>query len=606
MCGIVRRYTIVVTGAESSTGRRWIGGKSLTQRNGIAVWTLLSSTPFSQQATMNFRDYAAKETSASVGRAVTRSAEASRRQFDAVRAALDAAAKALASAPAVEDDKDVADLVTRLTKAAATAAEQAAKQVADEAQKAAKQAADEAQKAAKQAADEAQKAGDALRAELQAAVKQKMAAAASFKEAQAQIDSLRGELKTATDRGEGVSRQLGEARKANEKLEAARAELAASRDQLARAKTTADGELLATRATLDGVRAELAAATKDLAKVVAANSALEESNSAAHSHSQAAEAKLAAVTDLFKQSAARVKALQRAEQEHERAIADLESRLRDAPGAVVTGSAPLPLLDELLAAFEALGAATSINDVLRTLVEQLAAQYPRVALFRVKKSHLQGEHQIGFDLKTDIAKVVMPLGMDSLLARAASSRQIERLSGAELKDSGRTPFTGTPGSALAMPIVVNGEPLAIVYADDAGRGPGNAGTAAYDVNARFAQAMQQHAAALLARLTNELRTLAELQAYAGSLLREIEQMHAADLQAGLTGEELPVRVKANLEFARSIYGSRTALEGADAATLLDDQVAELLEAQRDTPFGRDLAEAAGRPHVATPNAAEAS
>ena len=544
---------------------------------------------------MNFRDYAAKEASASVKRTVTRSAEASRHQLDAVRAALDAAAKALASPPAAEDDKDVADLVTRLTKAAAADAEQAAKQVADE-----------AQKAAKQVADEAQKAGDALRAELQAAVKQKMATAASLKEAQALAESLRGELKTATDRGEGVSRQLGEARKANEKLEAARAELTASRDELARAKTAADGELRTTRATLDGLRTELGVATKGLAKALADNAALEESISAAHSHSQASEAKLVAVTDLFKQSSARVKTLQRAEQEHERAIADLESRVRAVPAAAATAAAPLSLLDELLDAFAALGGATTISDVLKTLVEQLAAQYPRVALFRVKKSHLQGAHQIGFDLKTDIAKVVMPLSMDSLLARAASSRQIERLSGAELKDSGRTPFTGTPGSALAIPIVVNGEALAIVYADDAGRGPGAGATAEYEANARFAQAMQHHASALLARLTNELRTLAELQAYAGSLLREIEQMHAADLQAGLGAADLPVRVKANLEYARSIYGSRIAHEGADAATLLDDQITVLLEAQQGTPFGRNLAEAAGRPDLAARNAAEAS
>ena len=556
---------------------------------------------------MNFRDFAAKETSASVRRAVSRSAEASRQQFDNVRAALDAAAKALASVgPAAEEDKDVADLAARLGQAAAAAADQAAKQVADEAQKTAKQVADETQKAAKQAADEAQKAGDALRAELQAAVKQKMAAAAALKEAQAQAEALRGELKTAVERGEGVSRQLGEARKANEKLEAARTELTAARDELARARTAAEDDLRTTRAALDALRTELGATAKKLATALAANSALEESNSAAHSHSQASEAKLAAVTDLFKQSAARVKTLQRAEADQARAIGDLEARLRDAPGRSVAAPAPLPLLDELLAAFEALDGATTIGDVLRTLVEQLAAQYPRVALFRVKKSHLQGQHQIGFDLKTDIAKLVMPLGMDSLLARAASSGQIERLSGAELKDSSRTPFTGTPGSALAIPIVVQGEPIAIVYADDAGRGPGDRGTAAYDVNARLAQAMQQHAVALVARLTNELRTLAELQAYAGSLLREIEQMHAADVQAGLAGEDLPARVKANLEYAHSIYGSRIALEGADAATLLDDHVAELLEARQGTPFGRDLAAAAGRADLATRNAAEAS
>lgn len=533
---------------------------------------------------MNFRDYAAKEASASVRRAFARSSDASRKELDAVRAALDAATKTLASlGPAEQDEQDVAELVTRLNKAAAEGAEQAAKLVSDEAQKAA----------------------DALRAELQAAVKQKMAMAASLREAQAQAETLRGELKTATDRGEVASRQLGEARRTNEKLELARAELFASRDELARARAAAEGEVARTRETLNGARAEAAVATKKLAKIAADHAALEESISAAHSQAEASEAKLAAVTDLFKQSAARVKALEREQQGHDKTIRELESRLRAVPAGAVPAAAPLPLLpllDDLLAGFQALGSAATINDVLRTLVEQLAAQFPRVALFRVKKSHLQGEHQIGFDSTTDIAKVVMPLGMDSLLARAASSGQVERLSGAELKDS-RVPFTGTPGSALAVPIMVNGEPLAIVYADDAGRkGP----AAAYDVNARFAEAMQHHAAALLARLTNELKTLAELQAYAGSLLRELEQMHAADLQSDVPGEDLPARLKGNLEYARSIYGSRIALEAPDAAGLLDDQLSELLDAQHGTPFGRDLAAAAGRPDKAARNAAEAS
>jgi hypothetical protein len=566
-----------------------------------------SATFLGGRATMDFREFAAKETSASVGRVFTRSAEASRQQLDAVRTALDAAAKALASAgPSGQDQQDVADLVTRLTKGAAAAAEHAAKQVSDEAQKAAKQASDEAQRAAKQASDEAQKAADALRAELQAIVKQKMAVAATLKEAQSQVETLRGELKTATDRGEVASRQLGEARKTNEKLEAARAELTTSLDELARARGAAEGDLRKTREALDAARAEATIAAKRIEKIAADNTRLEESISAAHSQSQASEAKLAAVMDLFKQSAARVKILEKAQQDHEGAIRTLESRLRAAPAALVPAPPPpLPVLEDLLAAFEALGSATTIADVLRTLVEQLAAQFPRVALFRVKKNHLQGEHQIGFDLKTDIAKVVMPLGMDSLPARAASSGQIERLTGDELKDSSRGPFSGTPGSALAVPIMVNGEPLAIVYAD-AGAAAGDGRTDGYDLNARFAEAMQQHTAALLARLTNELKTLAELQAYTGSLLRELEQMHAADVQAGMDREDLQSRLKGNLEYAHSIYGSRIALERTGAAGLLEDELGALLDARQGTPFGHDLAIAAGRPDLAARSAAEAS
>jgi hypothetical protein len=195
--------------------------------------------------------------------------------------------------------------------------------------------------------------------------------------------------------------------------------------------------------------------------------------------------------------------------------------------------------------------------------------------------------------------------MDSLLARAASSGQVERLSAEELAESNAAPFSGSPMNALALPIMAGGEPLAIVYADDSGA-PAPESADAIDVNVRFAEAMQQHAAALLSRLTNELKTLNELQAYAGSLVRELEQMHAADVQSGLSATELQERLKGNLEYARSIYNSRIALEGADAAGLLDEELASMIKAQQATPFGRDLAVASGRPELGNRSKAEAS
>jgi hypothetical protein len=405
------------------------------------------------------------------------------------------------------------------------------------------------------------------------------------------------------ERGEVASRQLADARKANEKLESSRNELAAAHDKLTREHTAMQAELGKSRGVLEAARAEAAAAAKKLESIIAEKTALEDAAEAAQNASQASEAKLAAVTDLFKQSGARVKLLERAQQDYERKIASLEARLQEsAPAAPAAASvSALPVLDDLLSGFQALGSATTIADVLTTLVEQLAAQFPRVALFRVKKSHLQGEHQIGFDLKTDIAKVIIPLGMDSLLARAASSGDVERLSADELKDSSRAPFSGSPQNALALPLIVAGEPLAIVYTDDSGAP--ESGAEAVDLNLRYAQAMQQHTVALLTRLTAELKTLAELQAYAGSLVRELEQMHAADMQSGVSGDDLQARLKGNLEYARSIYGSRIALEGADAAGLLDEELASMIEAQKGTPFGRDLAAAAGRPDLATRSAA---
>ena len=488
--------------------------------------------------------------------------------------------------------KEAADLVARLAKAASTAADQAAKQ----------------------AADEGQKTADSIRAELQTAVKQKLALTASLKEAQAQTESIRGELKAAIERGEVATRQLGEARKSNEKLEKERGELVAARDEHSRARNAAEVELKKSRDALDAARAETLSVAKRLEQSDADRTRFEEAASVAHSESQAAEAKLAAVTQLLTQSASKVTALERAGHDHARVVRELEAKLNAANaappaaagGGAPTGGAPLASLDDLLAGFQALGAATTIADVLMTLVEQLAAQYPRVALFRVKKSHLQGEHQIGFDLNHDIAKVMIPLGMDSLLARAASAGTIQRLSADELKDSSRAPFSGSPSAAIAVPVVVSGDTLGIVYADDAGAPRHKRTPEAEATSARIAEAMQQHAVALLMRMTNELKLRAELQSYAQSLLRELEQMYSADVQAEKPIEELRGRLKGNLDYARSIFESRVALEGGDAAALLDDELAALIESEQATPFARDLADAAGRPELADRARSEAS
>jgi hypothetical protein len=454
-------------------------------------------------------------------------------------------------------------------------------------------------------ARDVQAKADALRADLKATSDQRTAAQAQAKDAQTQVERLRADLKATSDRIESATRQLDEARRHAEKLDAARVELTAARDEQAAARRTAEGEARKAREAGDSLRGELAAATKTLEKAVAERLAAEETAANATSQSQAAEVKLAAVTDLFKKSATRVKALEQAQVEHERQLHDLEARAHAAAAAPAPAAAePLGALDDLLAGFQALAGATTIADVLTTLVEQMACQFPRVALFRVRKGHLQGEHQIGFDLKTDIGKLVLPLGMDSLPSRAASSGQIESLAGDELKDS-RTPFIGTPTCALAIPILVGADTLAVVYADDSGATKKAARNGRADeLHVRYAEAMRQYAVAVLMRLNNELKAVAELQKYAVSLLHEIEQMYTADVEGGMSGADLQKRLAGNIDYARSIYGSRTALESADAATLIDDELAALIETRKGTPFARDLAAAAGHPPARS--AAEAS
>jgi hypothetical protein len=649
---------------------------------------------------MEFRDYAAKETSALVARALGEASEESRQRVQAFRSAINAATKALETALGSPPQVDLTELVNRLAKAATAEAEAAAQRVSAD-----------AKVEAQRHAAEAKAVIDQLQAQLKAETTQKETLAASLEEVRVQAEELRLELQTDKDRIENARHELASTREAHKKAEAARVEAVAARDKEARVRAAIEGELQTEKQKLESARSELttardahkkveaerveavnardkeararAAAQTELEKLgtsleaaraearqieqeldsVRADSGqsareleaalgekarLEEAVKSAQSATQAAETKLATLTSVFKTSSARVKALERAEMEHQTVVHDLEDKLtalEQRHEAVITefedrlaamqethvaekieleerltaaisaetslagrDTETISLLDELLGGFQSLASATTIAEVLTTLVRRLAAEFSRVALFRLKGNRLEGQEQLGFDSKTDIGKVLMPIGMDSLMTRAAGSSRIERLTGDELEDSSRGLFGGSPSCALALPIVVHGETLAIVYADDSGRAESERTEAALEMKTRFADALLQHAVALLMRLTTELRTLAELRTYATALLSELEEMYVSDVSAGKADEELQKRLKDNLEYARSIFANRIALECPDAGPLLDDQLAALLDSQQDTPFGRDLAVVAGHSGLSSGSAraAEAS
>jgi hypothetical protein len=521
---------------------------------------------------MEFTALAAKETSALLARVLENASQASRKRVDALRAALDSATKALEQSVASPPDfeREVDEVVKRISKAAAA----------------------EADAKLKHLSAEARKIADALRAELADVIGEKEALAISLKDARAQLDTIRGELQAEQKQAQTIQKQLADVTASVKKLESAKAEAIAAREKDAAGRAAAESELHTLRSQIDGARKEAKRAATDLEAAVAEKRKAEAAATAANSQAQAAEAKLSAVTTLFKTSAARVQALEREQEQHLATIRELEARGPASDVVVEHGDHDLAapsagILDGLIGAFDALSAATTISDVLATLGEQLAAEFPRVALFRVKGNRLEGAHQIGFDLTNDIGKVVIPLAMDSLLTRAVTSGVTERLSGAALDASG-LPFGGSPTFGLAMPVVVDGETIALVYADDFAE-PAHEARGAEDVNVKFAEALRHHTVALLMRLTTELKTMAELRAYATSLLSEIEQMYHSDVEAGKEGEELKRRLLANLDYARSIYSNRAQFESPSAGALLDAQVLAMVDSHQDSAFGRDLA-----------------
>lgn len=377
-------------------------------------------------------------------------------------------------------------------------------------------------------------------------------------EAQKIIDGVRQELKERTT-----------------ELAARTSELTASTSELnARTseKIALDAALHEARAQADAVRAE-------------AEGVRAEANKLRTTFDAKLDASVAAEHTLRTQ-------LAEADQEIERQRAEAEEAAQAAAlREQMARAAPQPL-DRLLTIFDQLAKAMTVGDVLTALVQGLATEFPRVAAFSVGGNHLEGLHQVGFDFKSDISKVVIPMTMDSLLTQAATSGRAQGFVGSEITENRCTPFGGTPAFVLTLPIAVRGETLAVVYADNGDQQP-SGGAAQRGV--KFAELLLWHAVPMLSKLSVDREATAEVGKYATLLLTEIENMYDADASDDLDGENLRTRLKDNLECAKRLYAQRVVSDGVPAAApLLDELLAAILHAKASTPFGRDLA-AVARP-----------
>jgi predicted nucleic acid-binding Zn-ribbon protein len=245
------------------------------------------------------------------------------------------------------------------------------------------------------------------------------------------------------------------------------------------------------------------------------------------------------------------------------------------------------LLDASARAVTEMAAAPNASDLLMELLKRLSLQFSRVALFRVKGNRLEGEQQVGFEDAVAVTKLTFPLSAPSILARAVNSRAIESVTGDDALARTGLPFGGTPTAAVAVPIVLQGEAVAVVYGDDVDMPDWARGPAVHESSVGFARLLVGQVSVLLMRHTQEMKTLAELRQYASTLLQEAKKMYLADSQAGRPADVLRSRLKDNLECASELYAYRAAMEGTAAAALLDEQI--VAELEESTPFARDLA-----------------
>jgi hypothetical protein len=205
-------------------------------------------------------------------------------------------------------------------------------------------------------------------------------------------------------------------------------------------------------------------------------------------------------------------ALDAAQAEAERLSRQFESDLEELRGEHVNtlqeqalARTVLPL-DELLTVFSSLASASTPSAVLTTVVFGLAREFSRVALFRLRGSRLECVSHVGFEFEGDIAKVVIPMGVDSLLTRAVSSRRSQNFVSGSSDEPCSAPFGGMPACAIALPLVSGEATVAVIYADDSDQL--EFGSVPAPLLVKFAELVWQHAILVLQRTSAAQKTLA--------------------------------------------------------------------------------------------------
>ena len=618
---------------------------------------------------MEFRDYAATEASALITRLLKRQTEGSHQAMRRLREAVDAAGAALeAATPDVDKEiqelvgrmvnaagavvkrerdeaKRVLDSVRNELNAErtdkdklATSVSQLEGQAKDLGAKLGHEK-DRAESAQRDlaAARDAQKQADAARSKAEAAAQQDAKARAGLEKDLRSARELLDAEKAATS---ALKNELVSSQKS---IDAAQAKAKEAAAQQASAKAAIERELQEARSSLDAALADTGRLGKQLEASAAEKSKLTSDLSARQSELQMANEQREAIAAQLKAANARLQTLERNTAGNDERVKQLEAKLKElqkseatlreqaasheksgaafreqaAKGEKESASAQAKiaaltteagraraLVETCLKGIDELAGATTIAALLTALSKQLATQFPRVALFRVKGNRLEGEHHVGFDQK-DVTKLVIPLNMDSMITRVVASSAVESAIGPAIEEAGGPPLGGNPAIAVALPIVIQGETIAVVYADDAGqKGPAR-DKESYVANVGFAKLMLKQTGILLMRLTHELKTLTELRNYATMLLQEAEQMYGGDADAGRNAEERRSRLKDTLDCARQLYAQRAALEGDAAVGLLDDQITAIARAQA-TPFAKDLAALIGQPAAGGRRSATAS
>lgn len=453
----------------------------------------------------------------------------------------------------------------------------------------------------------------ALSAELEEERSRSAALAAQLETETAQHASVAGQLERERARARALAEDLASVSAALRAAEDARAQATASiegastevrslREMLesARAEAIRTAETLEAEATQNALlqqahettvaelqaRIEAAAGTTNAleASLRQAETSACEAEDASALRVEALQQQLDQQVELVRVSSARVEAAEAAAARMRDELTEANAITDAAGGEMTTLRGRVGRITSVLTAaatsLERLGTARTVAELYAALIRELATEFSRAAIFRVKGNHLEGDLAVGVDTAIDIQKIVVPLGISSVLTRAAGGGGVQHAK-KEAGDS-RAPFGGSPELAFAAPLLFEGEVVAVAYADSE--------AVLHEGQVSFAGLLVQHANAVLVGMAQELRTVSQLRDYARTLLTEVAVMFTADIDAGIPDPSRHERLRGNIDFARDLYAQRAALGAPVSANLLDDEIGRMLRgAEPSTPFASALA-----------------
>jgi hypothetical protein len=275
---------------------------------------------------------------------------------------------------------------------------------------------------------------------------------------------------------------------------------------------------------------------------------------------------------------------------------------RDVPPTVAVTEAraeerqsQLAVLERLLNSTGAITLARSLSEALAALLAGAGAAAPRAALFVINANSLQGWKSIGFHEGFTLPASLTVEG-SGVLGQAVNSRQLVSATSATSPS-----FASLPAdrAGVAVPILVGGRPVAVLYADDATSTESQAPSSWPEE----VQILGQHASVCLAHLTavrsaqaarieranaNAAATFVPdapagaptedsgARRYAKLLVSEIKLYNESAVRLGREKRDLMNRLRPEIDRARKLYEERVSPSVAGRGSYFQQELVQTL------------------------------